>query len=93
MALEKTQRRLDVLTMADECRLLYDGDTTFYLRDEFELLAAAVCDQRMQVAGREVLAEAMIQGNPLSAVLINGEQLVPLTLTSLGSGTLLLWRR
>jgi hypothetical protein len=92
MALDKTQRRLDVLTMADEGRLLYDGDATFYIRDEFEELSAAMCTQPMQVAGSEVLAEAMIEGAPLSAVIIDGEQLVPLNLTSLGSGTLSLWR-
>lgn len=93
MALEKTQLRLDVLWMADECRLLYDGDATYWLRDQFEKLAAAKFTQPMQVAGGEVLAEGLIEGAPLSAIIIGGEQLVPLFLTSAGIGTLALWQR
>jgi hypothetical protein len=92
MTLDKTQQRLDALQMANEGRLFYDGDATYYIRDEFEELAAALCTQPMQVAGSEVLAEELIEGAPLSAVIIDGEQLVPLNLTGSGVGTLALWQ-
>jgi hypothetical protein len=92
MALDKTQRRLDALQMANEGRLLYDGDATYWIRDEFEELAAARCTAPMQTAGGEVLAENLIEGVPLSAIIIDGEQLVPLNLTSAGTATLAAWQ-
>lgn len=88
----KTQPRLDVLQMANEGRLLFDGDATYYIRDEFDETSAALCQQGMQVAGSEMLANELIAGDFEHQGTFDGNTLVPLVLTGAGTATLTDWQ-
>jgi hypothetical protein len=93
MTLDKTQPRLDALQMANEGRLLYDGDATYYIRDEFDETSADLCQQAMQASANEVLADELTEGDfndPV--VLTGGTQLIRVNLTAAGVATLADWQ-
>lgn len=92
MTLDKTQPRLDALQIANEGRLLYDGDATYYIRDEFDETSADLCTQPMQVASNEVLAGELIAGDFDTPVNLGTMQLVRANLTDAGVATLADWQ-